>query len=451
MNSWQSPFNVSEISSNIENLINFLDREDVKANFNGNYSYLRLMDALNYIDDLIGLLQPELVPLQTLNELHNYTMNLCNLTNTLFEQSTIDQANNYVDHILRILPQNVEVKLKNRSHFSKSKKLIDVYYHNKAKEIEGVHGNVLSLFEGIKKANQEIVTGEEESPSYLSKIIDADKYVNAYHENIRNFHDDLLVSSDDKLSLKDEILKSKDELQTHIDSIKEDIAEIAVMRKDIDQYYGDLLGEKTGEGEFQGGIKSSIEQIQTNMSELFENQKNEAKTLLDTIESLLPSATSAGLAGAYQERLEAYEKPRQNYIKLFYISITTIVIAAIVPFQIFAGVNDNLINGLVWKIPIFVPLLWMAAFATNRSNEITRLMEEYAHKKVLAQSYEGFKRQINELRKEDTVLMEDLLKSAIESLSYNASASLDKAKREKQLYQKMFDARQKSAENVSLN
>jgi len=48
----------------------------------------------------------------------------------------------------------------------------------------------------------------------------------------------------------------------------------------------------------------------------------------------------------------------------------------------------------------------------------------------LAQSYYGFKKQVEELQKKDTALAEELLRAAIKSLACNASDSLEKAKKE---------------------
>ena len=68
----------------------------------------------------------------------------------------------------------------------------------------------------------------------------------------------------------------------------------------------------------------------------------------------------------------------------------------------------------------------MAIFASKRRSENQRLQQEYAHKEALAKSYVSYKMQIDELNQEDKKLLEKLLDSSINTVSYNASESLDK-------------------------
>ena len=65
-------------------------------------------------------------------------------------------------------------------------------------------------------------------------------------------------------------------------------------------------------------------------------------------------------------------------------------------------------------------------FASKRRSENQRLQQEYAHKEAVAKSYIGYKEQIDELGEDDKVLLKKLLDSSINTVSYNASESLDK-------------------------
>lgn len=53
--------------------------------------------------------------------------------------------------------------------------------------------------------------------------------------------------------------------------------------------------------------------------------------------------------------------------------------------------------------------------------------QEYAHKEVLAKSFQSFKKQIDNLGNNtgDVELLKKLLSTAIDTMSFNASATLD--------------------------
>jgi hypothetical protein len=88
-------------------------------------------------------------------------------------------------------------------------------------------------------------------------------------------------------------------------------------------------------------------------------------------------------------------------------------------------VGPLLLANLIYKLPILLPLLWLAIFASKRRSEDRRLQQEYAHKEALAKSYQSFKMQIETLQSQDDVLMKELLQNAIRAIAFNASTTLD--------------------------
>jgi len=89
------------------------------------------------------------------------------------------------------------------------------------------------------------------------------------------------------------------------------------------------------------------------------------------------------------------------------------------------SVND-LSKSLLHTLPITAPLIWLALYSTKRRNENQRLEQEYAHKEALAKSYSSYKQQIIDLKQEDQELLVKLLNSTIDTISDNASKTLDK-------------------------
>jgi hypothetical protein len=53
------------------------------------------------------------------------------------------------------------------------------------------------------------------------------------------------------------------------------------------------------------------------------------------------------------------------------------------------------------KLPIYLPVVWLAYYSSKRRGEAQRLKQEYAHKESLAKSYMGYKDQLEELDDEN--------------------------------------------------
>lgn len=150
---------------------------------------------------------------------------------------------------------------------------------------------------------------------------------------------------------------------------------------------------------------------------------------------MLPGATSAGLATAYRELKESFNDSIKNNSRLFYGALFGIFVTALMLitkqvgfwFIEFIDVSNGapLFTNLLYKLPILLPLLWLAMFASKRRSEDRRLQQEYSHKEALAKSYQSFKQQIESLKTEDDALMKQLLEKAITAIAFNASTTLD--------------------------
>lgn len=96
--------------------------------------------------------------------------------------------------------------------------------------------------------------------------------------------------------------------------------------------------------------------------------------------------------------------------------------------------NDykSILTLMISRLPLYIPLGWLAIFATRRRNEIKRLQEEYRHKEAVAKSYSGYKEQIQGIQKDEEreKLSEKLMENLVEMTNENPNKSLDKIKKE---------------------
>ena len=183
----------------------------------------------------------------------------------------------------------------------------------------------------------------------------------------------------------------------------------------------------------------------------FEDKKKSADSLLEQIEGLLPSATSAGLATAYNNRRVKAEKSAQLYSWTFFVGIVVLAVSAAAtvtqtfilwPFTwefIRIESAKEYLDKILFKLPIVIPVLWATLTVSKRRSEMQRLAEEYAHKEALAQSYEGFKQQIVELSKDDDSLLRNLLEVILKAISVNAAKTLEGKHGEKMPVQEVIE------------
>lgn len=190
---------------------------------------------------------------------------------------------------------------------------------------------------------------------------------------------------------------------------------------------------------------------QENLFTSFEEKRKSTEILLNQIEGLLPGATSAGLATAYNDRRVKAEKSARFYSNAFFAGIVVLAVSAAAtvtqtfilwPFtwELIRIENPKeYLNKILFKLPLVIPVLWATLTVSKRRSEMQRLAEEYAHKEALAKSYEGFKQQIMNLGKEDDALLRNLLEVVLKAIASNAAITLDGRHGEKMPVQEVIE------------
>lgn len=126
----------------------------------------------------------------------------------------------------------------------------------------------------------------------------------------------------------------------------------------------------------------------------------EAKAQLETITSLLPGATSAGLAYAFNDRRKTFLKPAILWQALFVIFVLAIVVLTFTGlWQVFKSGGTPLSwseLARLWlaRLPVVGALVWLALYASRESALAKRLEEDYGYKAAIAASFQGFQEQM---------------------------------------------------------
>jgi hypothetical protein len=418
----------------------------------------RLKRVVSYLDHIIEKVDPEITPKSTwdqffgqltpcLNNLQQYVSNK--------NVSHLTQANEHADNLLAyvrpymVLPHEALSALRqSTSSYVKDLEKQLISFRNSASEkllkIESDEkksaADSTSVAENRNKIEAYVtraIGDSGETPSIKQRIDELLVEVENKSVQVGTFHNELLIGSDTDDALASKVRKSVVEVEENQKSIAKALSDVKENVSNLSDFYITIFGEKDGgTGEQRGGLKSELQERTSALAQLENEQKTKHTALFEKIESLLPGANSAGLATAYRVMKEGFDIPIKLYTKLFYGSLLLLVCGAFVlaldsiswPLTIkFVDIPqwDTILRALMFKVPFVAPVVWLALFSSTRRSQYERLQQEYAHKEALAKSYDSYKKQLNELKDGSDELLKELLRNAIQAISFNASVTLD--------------------------
>lgn len=144
-------------------------------------------------------------------------------------------------------------------------------------------------------------------------------------------------------------------------------------------------------------IEERIAQYEAALTDL----KAQGEEQLRTIVGLLPGATSAGLAHAFDERRQTFVLPRKRWQWLFVGSVVALVaLASTGLWHVYSSATpmtyDDLLRLWLSRLPVAGALVWLALHAGRESALAKRLEEDYGYKAAIASSFQGFHKQMGE-------------------------------------------------------
>lgn len=417
----------------------------------------RLKKVIAFVDGMISTLDPELVPLSTWDTFNNQAtpcyqqiMNFNNTRNFGHITNANANADNLVAYIRpymiadgkagKVLQESVTQYAKTVEKFIES-------FHEKSSEvlssintdkvaIDALKNNIEGIDEQVNGFKEKLFGSEDQEECIENKIDLLVEDFEQKHSDIVGFHDETLIGNESNPSTKKLLTEAKLKVLSDQESVDEVLGSVTEEVKELKGFYIKIFGKLNDEDERQGGLSNELSLRMKTLREFEEKQITKYEALNEQIESLLPGATSAGLATAYKELKDSFNKPIKNANTLFFVSIGLLVFASVVlAIKNIGGEHwiefvefynwDTVLKGLVYKIPFYAPVLWLAFFATKRRSEYQRLQQEYAHKESLAKSYDNYKKQIELLDDDDKSMQGQFIMKAVDAIAYNASQTLD--------------------------
>lgn len=197
-------------------------------------------------------------------------------------------------------------------------------------------------------------------------------------------------------------------------------------------------------------VSQNIQDVKSNadgqVKDFVKSHEAEYSDILSKLKGLLTSATIGSLS-------KQFEKKR-NRLCIFYGVTFLFFYALLLGFVAIGWVAIDMASSIVtpelvekygsfafvFRMPVtllrlapfYLPLLWATIHMNKLMNQKHRLTEEYSHKVVVAETYMGIAKQIEDLErkgvKQADTLSQDLLISTIHVLCDNPNLSLDRVK-----------------------
>jgi hypothetical protein len=468
MSRWQSEFEQHPFQANWKALVAevptlTIDDETVLTSVE---EIARFKRAIAYIQAAIDSMDLELVPKSIWDSFHQQC-SLC-LDQMRIYASTrslayLQNANQHVDNLLSyvrpylILPEQATVVLASatNSYRASLEEYIEAFLvksSSNAGEIKQHRDSSVEILASME-ANAErvdglvkiLIDGTPAQESVQKILANLKQSIDQQSSEIDKLFNRLLVDNDASDSVSSQI----DSAQTEINAVRDQVTKlvttaqqkIAALNAFHQKIYGGTVDD---DGKPEEGLEQELNRRTEQLGKLESEQVIKYNTLLAKIESLLPGATSAGLARAYQELRRSFGKPIRSNTRLFYWSVglmpAVAFLSSIHSFQLsplsiefidYSNV-EAIMKAMFVKLPFIAPLVWLALFASTRRSQYERLQQEYAHKEAIAKSYESYKKQLEALLSTDAEpLQKELIQKAIDAISFNASATLDGKHQEK--------------------
>lgn len=232
-----------------------------------------------------------------------------------------------------------------------------------------------------------------------------------------------------------ELRGSAQEFTNQVGELEDKVSEA----EDLESTVSDLVEKLKGEETVFHEDKEKLEKYLAESDKLLESSKD-VKDRLDSIneqaEQALSGAITVSLARTFKERKQEAVRLRWIYDVAFVIAIAVAIYISYGIFLDVASVGEGG-GALSWpvmlsRVPFLAFFVWLGVFASKKSSVSSRIEEFYAQKQTLAESYEGYRREIDKLSDEEEGKEELVRLMAINlaSLSKDSSVIMESASKE---------------------
>lgn len=276
---------------------------------------------------------------------------------------------------------------------------------NVLKQLTGILGEAQTLSEKLAAIRPNVDAAVADVEAKRSAVTTQAQQIDAAQKRateVRGELDSVLISSKQSQTEADGFKKSVEDSNA---SATASAANIVASKATVDanaKVVADALAEsKSATASIKelsakaASVKQRVEEYEAKLDEL----SAKCDTQLQAITDLLPGATSAGLAAAFNDRRETFLKPRVRWQWLFLGSVVALTVLAFISFlEVYHNAATMTYQQLLvlWlsRVPVAAALVWLAMHSSRESALAKRLEEDYGFKVSVARSFQGFQEQM---------------------------------------------------------
>lgn len=432
MSNYTQAFNGSNFLGQWQQISETLDTIDA-SRFDTTFktSLLRFKKVYKFVDGLMQNIDPDYLPMQDISTTLPQSAQNC-LSNLSVanagSQPHLDAANQHLDAILTAIKPyafyDKQIKASLRTAIKTYASEMDKHLENIA-DTQAIFDEAKNHKEYIETYYNELFKGDETTNSIRDQITRLTEHAEAQVDEIDQFHTRVFEEDNGEEPLLQSIESAKKTAVADSTEIRNTLESIKKKVNKLEQFYTKTFGQEDNDGIRQGGHEKKISDLFEELEKYKTEQETKHHKLFEKIESLLPGATNAGLAKSYEERKQTYKLPILIWNAIFFVCVLLMV--GFSYYHITSATNwGDILKRIIHYAPIYIPVIWLAIYATKRRSESRALEEEYAHKEALAKSYSSYKKQIEEISQGDPELMVKLLGQTIDTISENPSDVLNR-------------------------
>lgn len=290
-------------------------------------------------------------------------------------------------------------------------------FATKKEEIDKILNDVKASKEKINDAYKEIYDINDDK----TELKDSSNILN----NLRQANNDAVEIRKTYINFYGQKDSEGNQIQGIVSKLESACSEIEESEDKINElkdFYGEVFNGITDDGDPKNNKKSWVDLLDEKkeyVNNMIEQGENDFKNLKNKINSLLPGATSAGLARAYMRQRRITEKKVEKWNRIFYLAIVTFAAVFLFYFALAIYLNTFSFVDFFKSLPLWVFSGFFIYYSTQQISEYKKTADEYRHKEALASSYIGFERLIVESG--NTELRDKLLEIATDAIGVNPS------------------------------
>lgn len=245
----------------------------------------------------------------------------------------------------------------------------------------------------VAKALEEVNSLRSTAETASTEAATHTKAANTHKVNAEGYSEEAEAAKDKTEAAKDKAEATLKELDELASASRERAAEVASLLTEVKEAKASADALVASMKVADAKAIATIEILKAHETDLAK-LKTDFQALHNRIESLLPNATSAGLATAFREQKARFAKPQLMWLATFVASLAGLLASSLWGLPPTGESWDSIGRHFINRLPLIAPLIWLAIYAGRHYGLALRLQEEYAYKEAVSAAFEGYKREM---------------------------------------------------------